>query len=314
MISLDKARLIATPPTKLTELSCQRLIANILLNPQTHKVNTHYNDPTVRKALESYHHNKCVYCETDVSAGASFRVDHYRPKRYIKDVDPLKHYGYYWLAYEWTNLLQSCEACNRAKSNQFPLWDESTRVPHLTKPPDYTIAQYRPIKTDPLMLEKRLLLHPELDEIEEYFIFNADGLMLPVKAINKSEEQLIREKIAKETIRICDLNRGNLIRKRKKKIDSYFSDLVDILNDYEDRGADSSALKFLHSDLRRYFKKMLREQDEKEEYSRVGFYMFHNFKNFYIDKLSEKGYLATEPVADFYADLIRPKALSNVPY
>lgn len=89
---------------------------------------------------------KCAYCEaiaTHVSAGD---VEHYRPKKRVKE-DP-EHPGYYWLAYEAENLLPACESCNRAsgKMSQFPV-EPGTRA------------------TDPSELgeERPLLLNPYLD-------------------------------------------------------------------------------------------------------------------------------------------------------
>ena len=58
-------------------------------------------------------------------------VEHYRPKAgYRQDAeDPLGRPGYYWLAYEWSNLLFCCQICNqRFKRNLFPLVDPARRA------------------------------------------------------------------------------------------------------------------------------------------------------------------------------------------
>jgi len=130
-----------------------------------------------------------VYCETDTSAGASFRVDHFRPKKHIKELPEDKHYGYYWLAYEWTNLLQSCEACNGKKSNHFPLSDEKTRVTHTIPIPDTIAESYTHPELAELSNENRLLLHPEIDNVEEYLVFKNDGSVIPTDDDEKKLQQ-----------------------------------------------------------------------------------------------------------------------------
>jgi hypothetical protein len=76
-------------------------------------------------------HNKCAYCETKA---VQFYADaeHYRPKASVQvrerdsELRPavcalpleggkareMKHPGYFWLAYNWRNLLPACKRCN----------------------------------------------------------------------------------------------------------------------------------------------------------------------------------------------------------
>jgi 5-methylcytosine-specific restriction endonuclease McrA len=67
---------------------------------------------------------KCAYCEGDVRSVAYGHAEHWRPKSEVrernadgKDVlvrdssrDP--HPGYFWVAYDWRNLVPACEECN----------------------------------------------------------------------------------------------------------------------------------------------------------------------------------------------------------
>ena len=58
------------------------------------------------------------------------RIDHFRPKgavRQSKGSDRV-HPGYYWLAYQWDNLVFACEDCNLKKSDYFPLEDPGHRA------------------------------------------------------------------------------------------------------------------------------------------------------------------------------------------
>lgn len=88
-----------------------------------------YADAKLKAQLIEDQHGKCAYCER--KKGGDFgAVEHYRPKAAYQastDSKPIKP-GYYWLAYEWNNLLYSCDECNTTyKRNLFPLLDEKAR-------------------------------------------------------------------------------------------------------------------------------------------------------------------------------------------
>ena len=54
-------------------------------------------------------------------------VEHYRPKGKVEEDDT--HAGYWWTAYEWTNLLYACKYCNQEhKKNYFPLLEGGQRA------------------------------------------------------------------------------------------------------------------------------------------------------------------------------------------
>ena len=93
---------------------------------------------------------KCVYCERYIHHYREGDVEHFRPKGGVTDEenrpiflqdahgqpildengDPMPHPGYYWLAYDWPNLVPSCTVCNQltrdgdvliGKGNRFPV-------------------------------------------------------------------------------------------------------------------------------------------------------------------------------------------------
>jgi uncharacterized protein (TIGR02646 family) len=77
-------------------------------------------------------YGKCAYCECDITGFQHGDVEHFRPKGGVTDeLDrAITHPGYYWLAYDWHNLLPSCIACNQptsvndrkiGKHNRFPV-------------------------------------------------------------------------------------------------------------------------------------------------------------------------------------------------
>lgn len=93
---------------------------------------------------------KCVYCEQKIEGDQHGDIEHFRPKARVTDENdqPVMiehegerkpHPGYYWLAYEWTNLVPSCVRCNQAsigdtgnkigKRNRFPVQGEYALAP-----------------------------------------------------------------------------------------------------------------------------------------------------------------------------------------
>ena len=107
-----------------------------------------YGAKSVKKALVKAQYGKCCFCESKVGRVAYGDVEHFRPKGGYRQrkKDPLGRPGYYWLAYEWTNLFFSCQLCNqRFKGNLFPLRDPLQRArSHLDD-----ITQEEPLLIDP---------------------------------------------------------------------------------------------------------------------------------------------------------------------
>jgi hypothetical protein len=107
-----------------------------------------YGAPGVKKKLKKAQHDKCCFCEKNQveEYGA---VEHYRPKKGFK-IDKshktLTKPGYYWLAYDWENLLFVCGLCNTGyKKNYFALKDEKKRA----KSHKQKIANEDPLLIDP---------------------------------------------------------------------------------------------------------------------------------------------------------------------
>ena len=166
-----------------------------------------YRDQAVQAALLDLFYDKCSYCEWPL-ARVDWDVDHYRPKGRVREVPG--HPGYYWLAYDWSNLLPACVRCNRprrglpdrdgtraretaGKADQFPLAGGSIRA-HTSR--------------DNLALEKPLLLNPTIHNPEEHITFDPkSGAPIP-----KTDE-------GEESIRIYNLDSSELNRQRVLVID-----------------------------------------------------------------------------------------------
>lgn len=130
---------------------------------------------------------KCAYCEVRIKGNHRVDVEHFRPKAEVTDENgrpvyllddegnvvldangvPVKHPGYYWLAYDWTNLLPACADCDQAwKRTRFPVEGR-----HAQRPEE--VAQEEP-----------LLIHPlsdrEADDPSHHLLVDTEtGVMCP---------------------------------------------------------------------------------------------------------------------------------------
>lgn len=100
---------------------------------------------------------KCCFCEQKLTNYDD--VEHFRPKSaYQKhEGDILNYPAYYWLAYDWDNLLIACKVCNSSyKGNLFPLFNEDNRARnHLAD----------------ISLENPLLINPATENPEDFIGF-----------------------------------------------------------------------------------------------------------------------------------------------
>lgn len=160
-----------------------------------------YADKSVKNLLIKDQHNKCAYCERYLN-GDFGDVEHFRPKKGYMQNSKLMKPGYYWLAYDWSNLLCSCSECNRLyKKNNFPIADESKR----------NIA-HRDISK-----EQALLVNPVEDDVSKIIEFNR--YIITTK--NLSDADCTASK-AQRTIELLKLNeRGDLLRRRRQVWEDY---------------------------------------------------------------------------------------------
>lgn len=147
-------------------------------------------------------HGKCAYCETSLYSQYG-DMEHFRPKGKIVDENgetvlvengqgtEEPHPGYYWLAYDFRNLLPSCIRCNQIqKKCCFPV-----RGDHAARPGDE-------VNEDPL------LLHPVFDNPAEYLELDPTGVFMP----REDSEKLMK---ADMTISVFDLNHEGLVDDRQ---------------------------------------------------------------------------------------------------
>lgn len=83
-----------------------------------------YGHSGIKTRLVESQYGKCAFCESNVTSVSHGDIEHFRPKKYWvqNDFQGRKGPGYYWLAYNFNNLLFSCQICNqRYKKNYFPI-------------------------------------------------------------------------------------------------------------------------------------------------------------------------------------------------
>jgi hypothetical protein len=145
---------------------------------------------------------KCAYCEAKITRQYG-DVEHYRPKGAVQHEDRSsvmvsydgnlrEHPGYYWLAYDWTNLLPSCVICNSGSEG----FGKGVRFPV-----DGAYA-FRPGDEG---AENPKLLHPCYDEPDDHLSLDSTGVI-----VEKTER-------GRATKDVLGLNERNLPRDRCQK-------------------------------------------------------------------------------------------------
>jgi uncharacterized protein (TIGR02646 family) len=175
-----------------------------------------YAAKPVKDELRKAQHDKCAFCESKISHVAYGDVEHFRPKAGCrqKRKDPLITPGYYWLAYDWRNLLFCCQICNqRNKGHHFPLADAACRArSHL----------------DDIKNEQPLFIHPAEEDPNEFLEFNQEYL----RAIDGNPR-------GKVTIDTLGLNR-ELIAERRRDVLAELRLLIGVRAEFEREVAQQS--------------------------------------------------------------------------
>jgi hypothetical protein len=182
--------------------------------------------------LENVFNGKCAYCETQTGQ-FPYDAEHYRPKGEVtfKDDDDVSQYamtedesgreiqhpGYFWLSFEWKNLVPSCRSCNGpgGKMTQFPVQqhhyflrrltpeEAAKMVPSPYPSPTWPGLYY--LRSEQLdQLEEPLLLHPYLDNENNprrHIRFGYKGIEYAVNESLKGKQSIKVFRLYKETLR-----------------------------------------------------------------------------------------------------------------
>lgn len=261
-------------PDKLTNPQGKQKIQEALEEKNNHNFSSAYYREGILPTLLELYRNKCGFCETNTTAGATLQVEHYRPKKAVTE-EPDTHRGYYWLGYEWSNLLLACERCNNqgAKGNHFPLMPDGERIfePPVNRDGELDTEQCR-ADSPKLLAEQPLLLNPELDTPDPHFLF------LPNGAVRGLSDR------GQATIDICKLNRQPLVLERKKIVDAFKQKISSALADFAEENITEATFRY---HLKSIFSDLLRAEEPEREYARLGWFMFKKFELFFIRPLDE---------------------------
>lgn len=133
---------VALRTARAAELPRVRAMAAV--RPVTRNdVGTEYN--VAKETLWRRQHYKCCYCEHLCQLNYH-DAEHYRPKSRAERGPGFPVYGYWWLAWTWSNLMFACPGCNRSgKNDGFPLAAGSTPLAPEDAPP----GSEHPLLIDP---------------------------------------------------------------------------------------------------------------------------------------------------------------------
>ncbi len=164
-------------------------------------------DKQLKVYLHDIFHGKCGYCEIKIMSPQEGTIDRYRPNDGVRDKKKYHQDLYWWLAYEWDNLIYCCKDCNQYKGNYFPITGERIFKPES----DFSS-------------ENRLLLNPYLDEPGDHLRHKIYGEPYHIYATSDEGNQ---------TIELLRLNRTNLIEGRKRAKDEIIDSIEFLMNSSE---------------------------------------------------------------------------------
>lgn len=179
-----------------------------------------YGAKSVKNTLIKAQHKKCCFCESKITHVSYGDVEHFRPKGGTRQQagDDLAKPGYYWLAYDWSNLFLSCTLCNqRYKRNLFPLVDPSKRAKS---------------HHDDVSQESPLFIDPSEDDPQEHIAFREE-IAYPIDGSARGVT----------SIKSLGLNRPDLEERRRDKLDSVrrIVRIVDLLTRLRERSGHLDA-------------------------------------------------------------------------
>ena len=195
------------------------------------KYSSIYHSDIVKTELKKIYNGKCAFCN-QTPKGSPLQVEHFRPKNGIKDE---VHTGYYWLGYEWTNLLYACGNCNSTKNNHFPLLRGVARVlnPHWISADKFDLKESLSYSNS-LKIEKYVLINPEIDNPEKHLYYESDGKIgfldyrgeISIKRYNLNRDELYLEG-RKQLL-------DDLIKKMAKRLQKFTDKTRNAKDVYED--------------------------------------------------------------------------------
>ncbi len=257
------------PPAALSDSKWDGLKNDVLANPRHKAQSKCYRDTTL-EALVKLYSNKCACCER--SRGTELQVDHYRPKKARKKgKKEQQHSGYYWLTYEWANLIPLCSSCNQSKSNYFPVNGNERVVSH--KYHDNSLNKNAFDVNWLRQQEKPLFINPELEQHPaKHFKYLPNG-----EVHGRTSEGQV-------TIEFYKLNNRNKKRERRKIISTYISEIRKAIYEFYN-STKMNKNHELYGDLKNVFRRILENGKKTEAFSLLHVYIRNYFHEFIGNQL-----------------------------
>jgi hypothetical protein len=184
------------------------------------------NHPSVVAALSSLFRGKCAFCE----GLGNLQVYRLRPPYEALPLarDPNAHLYYCWLSEAWENLYPICPGCHPSNPHHFPTVGDRVPIPNLEEIVDYVSREDGWWGAHPPK-ERPLLLDPCMDlTYDEHFDVALSGA---ITAMSKRAE---------ETIAQFNLNRPDLVERRRRTFDDYARNLAAFAAEGETHPIDRS--------------------------------------------------------------------------
>ena len=268
---------VNNPPTLLNVGVCLTCKNDLNKNHRLHEAKSSCYRNATLPALRILYQDKCSACERE--RRIELQVDHYRPHkpRNFKTNIQYNHLGYYWLMYEWFNLIPLCSYCNQKKSNKFPII--GIRIDDLTNP--RAINPFNPNQRSWIdLIEQPLILNPEIERHPELHFF-----------FNKSCKMLGKTPHGKETILVYDLNRRDLNLERLKSKNT----ILDMITEAFDEYLSNRNVQELKGSLNIVFSRLIIGSKPNREFSMMktffikyfDYYIASNYNKIVRNKLND---------------------------
>jgi len=243
----------------------------------------------VRYALRILYFNKCAYCE---STSYKPDVEHYRPKKGVTGAQRNSH-GYYWLCYEWSNLIPACYECNSrsGKWNKFPINGTRRVLPSFLPNQNLNFDACH-ILHAALTNEQPLILNPESETVEQFFSLEWNGKINGTDGIDGKGDK---------TIKTCDLNRGNLIIARWNLMKDFVEKIDIVLTSFRNNLIEPDDLR---QSLQISLMSILEKSKFNHPYSFVALFISNNFSQYVDHFFVNSNQLERDILKDAFQEII----------
>ncbi|HNI43367.1 MAG TPA: HNH endonuclease [Chitinophagales bacterium] len=250
--------------------------SKLLQQKERHQfANACYNT-AIKADLNRYYHNKCAFCETSLTdnKGANqFTVEHFRPKTH-----------YFWLGYEWTNLMPTCWTCNNHKENKFQILDKRKKATLPLLPCGNLNLDECNAHCQNLLAENADLLHPEIEDPMDFLQFSKEKIGFFVEGTTAHRR-------ANYTINLCKLNRTALAIEQRKKIydtvlASIEAQMLLLLEKFPNKREQDARL--LAVAFENTFNSLYKQDSLKTEYTCFRQFLLAHFDQLFIAKMPNR--------------------------